>query len=382
MTLYIAEGYKRSRNSLALGNSDPAAVMLANWWFGRLSTHERGYGIQYHADQDPDALRAFWGRTLDIDGSTIHLVRKSNSGQLAGRRWRSRHGVLTVRVHDTLLRARLQAWIDSLQDQWLISASTRGVAQPGGALGLGAQRPPVQIRPPRCSPVQYRARMAATDAPRWATFDCYGTLVDWNAGIGGQLGRLFGADAQERLLARYHELEPRVQRARPDARYRDVMATVLAEIADDEGTELPDDERDALGRSLPDWPVFPEVPAALPEAHDRGWRLVALTNSDRDLIEASMQAIGVPFDGAVVASEIGSYKPQHGHWRVFYETYGADPARHVHVAQSHFHDVVPAGELGIPSVWINRLGEDAHPPPTRERGDLNGLADVLDELVA
>ena len=224
--------------------------------------------------------------------------------------------------------------------------------------------------------------MADTDAPRWATFDCYGTLVDWNAGIGGQLGRLFGADAQGRLLARYHELEPRVQRARPDARYRDVMATVLAQIADDEGTVLPDDERDALGRSLPDWPVFPEVPGALAETHHRGWRLVALTNSDRDLIEASMQAIGVPFDGAVVASEIGSYKPQHGHWRVFYETYGADPAHHVHVAQSHFHDVVPAGELGIPSVWINRLGEDAHPPPTRERGDLNGLADVLDELVA
>ena len=188
--------------------------------------------------------------------------------------------------------------------------------------------------------------MADTDAPRWATFDCYGTLVDWNAGIGGQLGRLFSADAQARLLARYHELEPRVQRARPDARYRDVMATVLAQIADDEGTVLPDDERDALGRSLPDWPVFPEVPGALAETHHRGWRLVALTNSDRDLIEASMQAIGVPFDGAVVASEIGSYKPQHGHWRVFYETYGADPARHVHVAQSHFHDVVPAASSG------------------------------------
>jgi len=222
----------------------------------------------------------------------------------------------------------------------------------------------------------------ADAAPRWATFDCYGTLVDWNAGISGQLGRLFGADAQKRLLARYHVIEPRVQRAQPDARYRDVMATVLAQLADDEGTVLPDGERDALGRSLPDWPVFPEVPGALAETHDRGWRLVALTNSDRDLIEASMQAIGVPFDGAVVSSEIGSYKPQHGHWRVFYETYGADPARHVHVAQSHFHDVVPAGELGIPSVWINRLGEDAHPPPTRERGDLNGLADVLDELVA
>ena len=219
-------------------------------------------------------------------------------------------------------------------------------------------------------------------ADRWATFDCYGTLIDWNAGIGGQLGRLFGAGDADRLLARYHVIEPRVQRERPDARYRDVMAAVLAELASEEGTELPDEERNALGRSLPDWPVFPEVPAALAEANGRGWRLVALTNSDRDLIDASMQAIGVPFDGAVVASEIGSYKPAHGHWVAFYETFGADPARHVHVAQSHFHDVVPANELGIPSVWINRLGEDAHPPPTRERGDLNGLADVLDELVA
>ena len=94
-----------------------------------------------------------------------------------------------------------------------------------------------------------------------------------------------------------------------------------------------------------------------------------------------MRAIGVPFDGAIVASEIGSYKPAHGHWRAFYETFAADPARHVHVAQSHFHDVVPANELGIPSVWINRLGEQGRPPPTRERPDLNGVADVLDDLV-
>jgi 2-haloacid dehalogenase len=224
--------------------------------------------------------------------------------------------------------------------------------------------------------------MVETDsARRWATFDCYGTLVDWNAGIGGQLERLFGAGEADRLLARYHVIEPRIQRETPDARYRDVMATVLAELAAEEGKGLPADEGDALGRSLPDWPVFPEVPAALAEAHGRGWRLVALTNSDRDLIDASMRAIGVPFDGAIVASEIGSYKPAHGHWRAFYETFGADAARHVHVAQSHFHDVVPAAELGIPSVWINRLGEEGRPPPTRERADLKGLADVLDELV-
>jgi 2-haloacid dehalogenase len=218
-------------------------------------------------------------------------------------------------------------------------------------------------------------------APRWATFDCYGTLVDWNAGIGAELERLLGAADGGRRLERYHEIEPRIQREQPGALYREVMASVLAELAAETGTELPAEERDALGRSLPGWPVFREVPAALADARARGWKLVALSNSDRDLIEASLDSIGVPFDGAVVASEVGSYKPAHGHWRSFYESTGADRSRHVHVAQSHFHDIAPAHELGIPSVWINRLGERAEPAPTRELADLTGLADVLDELV-
>jgi 2-haloacid dehalogenase len=216
---------------------------------------------------------------------------------------------------------------------------------------------------------------------RWATFDCYGTLVDWNAGIRAELERLIVEGDGERLLHRYHEMEPRVQRERPDAGYRDVMASVLEELASEAGTSLPADERDALGRSLPGWPVFPEVPAALAEARERGWRLAALTNSDRDLIDASLEVIGVPFDATVVASEIGSYKPAHGHWRVFYETTEADAELHVHVAQSHFHDIAPANELGLTSVWINRRGERHEPAPTRELRDLNGLADVLDELV-
>jgi 2-haloacid dehalogenase len=217
--------------------------------------------------------------------------------------------------------------------------------------------------------------------PRWATFDCYGTLVDWNAGIGAELERLFGAEQAPELLERYHAIEPRIQREQPGAAYREVMASVLAELESETGAELPAGERDALGRSLPGWPVFPEVPDALSEAHARGWKLVALTNSDRDLIDASLRAIDVPFEGAIVASEIGSYKPAHEHWRAFYESTGADRARHVHVAQSHFHDVAPADELGIPSIWINRLGEQGQPAPTRERRDLTGLADVLDELV-
>jgi 2-haloacid dehalogenase len=218
------------------------------------------------------------------------------------------------------------------------------------------------------------------EGARWATFDCYGTLVNWNAGIRRELERLLGASDGEALLRRYHEIEPRIQSEQPGARYRDVMATVLAALAREAGRELPPEDEDALGRSLPGWPVFEEVPWELAEAHARGWQLVMLSNTDRDLIDASIEAIGVPFAGAIVASEVGSYKPALGHWQTFHECTRAERGRHVHVAQSHFHDVAPAHELGIPSVWINRLGEHGEPAPTRELPDLRGLADVLDEL--
>jgi 2-haloacid dehalogenase len=127
--------------------------------------------------------------------------------------------------------------------------------------------------------------------------------------------------------------------------------------------------------------VFPEVTVALAEAKARGWRLAALSNTDFDLIKASISAIGVPFDAAIVAGEIGSYKPAHRHWDVFFERTGASREAHVHVAQSHFHDIAPATELGLRTIWINRLGERHEPAPTRELPDLRALPDTLDELV-
>jgi 2-haloacid dehalogenase len=215
---------------------------------------------------------------------------------------------------------------------------------------------------------------------RWATFDCYGTLIDWETGIGTELERLLGPSDGE-LLRRYHELEPRVQGQRPDATYREVMADVLAQLAAERGVALPDHERDALGRSLPEWPPFGDTAAGLTEAKRRGWRLAALSNTDPDFLEASERAIGVAFDARIVASDIGSYKPAHTHWTAFWERTGADRSRHVHVAQSQFHDIVPAAELGLPSIWINRLGDERLQEPTRELPDLTRLADVLDELV-
>jgi 2-haloacid dehalogenase len=220
-----------------------------------------------------------------------------------------------------------------------------------------------------------------SDDTRWATFDCYGTLVDWNRGIADELERLFGPEAREPALARYHELEPEIQRRTPDAPYQDVLASALAGVAASLGRELPGDERNALGRSLPTWPVFEEVPAALEEVRRRGWRLVILSNTDRDYIEASMKRIGVPFELAIVASEIGSYKPAHGHWEAFLRATGADPARHIHVAASLFHDVAPCRELGIPCVWINRLNEAGGEAAAAELPDLGALPDTLDQTL-
>jgi 2-haloacid dehalogenase len=196
---------------------------------------------------------------------------------------------------------------------------------------------------------------------RWATFDCYGTLVDWNAGLRTALG-------SDELLARYHELEPQVQAEDPGRSYREVMRETARRVGSDADPAA----------SLPDWPVFPEAPAALNEARERGWRLAILSNTDRDLLDATMAAIGVPFDLSIVASEIGSYKPAERHWRAFEERNGRLPD--AHVAQSLFHDIATANALGILTVWINRLGERADPEPTVERPDLNGLADVLEQL--
>jgi len=199
---------------------------------------------------------------------------------------------------------------------------------------------------------------------RWVTFDCYGTLVDWNAGIRSVVG--------DGLLARYHEVEPQVQAEQPSLSYRDVMRETLRRI----GVA----DADALGRSLPGWPVFPEVPEALAGVRARGWKLAILSNTDRDFIDASMASIGVPFELTIVASEIGSYKPALGHWHAFEGEIGRLPD--VHVAASHFHDIVPASELGIPTVWINRLAETGDPKPTRELRDLSLLPETLAELAA
>jgi 2-haloacid dehalogenase len=214
---------------------------------------------------------------------------------------------------------------------------------------------------------------------RWATFDCYGTLIDWDAGIRGELERVLGGDNADEaeldaLLRRYHEVEPEVAK---DGRlsYREVMTETMRRLG------APEAEAGALAESLPGWEPFPEVREALEEVRGRGWRLAILSNSDKDLIEASKERIGVAFDETVVASEIQSYKPGFMHWLEFQARTLVDRRRHAHVAASAFHDVAPALKLRIPTVWINRLHEHPLTSPTRELPDLTDLPDTLDELI-
>jgi 2-haloacid dehalogenase len=152
------------------------------------------------------------------------------------------------------------------------------------------------------------------------------------------------------------------------------MAIVLARLG------APADEQDALSRSLPDWTPFAEVPTALEEARARGWRLAVLSNTDRDLLDASLARIGAEFELSIVASEIDSYKPARAHWDEFFERSGAKPDRLVHVGASLFHDVAPAVALGLRTIWVNRLGESPEPQPDLELRSLDGLADALDSL--
>jgi transposase-like protein len=119
--MYIGEGYKRNRNRVAIGNSDPRVAVLATRWLRALSSKKLLFSVQVHEDQDLRQLSEFWASTLGIDPREVRLQRKSNSGRLRGRRWRSRYGVLTVTTCDTLLRARLQAWMDCVQSEWVHS---------------------------------------------------------------------------------------------------------------------------------------------------------------------------------------------------------------------------------------------------------------------
>ncbi len=196
---------------------------------------------------------------------------------------------------------------------------------------------------------------------RWATFDCFGTLVDWRHGITTGIELLFPGRGGD-LLEVYNRIEPRVQAEVPVRRYREVLAESRAARVSGNtgqyGRPVPSTEASSGSKANP---ASAAVRRRLADLRAAGWRLALLTNCDRDLIAETERRLAVPIDAVVTAEDVGGYKPGHGHFERFASRFDASRENWVHVAQSHFHDMVPAQELGIRRVWINRHGDPRDP---------------------
>jgi 2-haloalkanoic acid dehalogenase type II len=211
------------------------------------------------------------------------------------------------------------------------------------------------------------------------TFDCYGTLIDWDAGIAGAFARAVAETGARldprRVLEVYEEIEAVVE-AEPYQSYRLVLTESARRLARHLGWALPEARAGFLADSLPLWLPFPDTNAALERLFRAGYRLGILSNVDDDLLAGTRKHFTVPFDLVVTAQQVGSYKPAPAHFVTARERIGT--ARWLHAAQSPFHDVEPARRHGIPVAWINRKrlvrGE---PRPDREVGSLAELADWL-----
>jgi 2-haloacid dehalogenase len=198
----------------------------------------------------------------------------------------------------------------------------------------------------------------ALDGVEALTFDCYGTLIDWESGLLAAFRPVLAAHGvnaeDDDLLVRFARHEAAAE-AGPYLRYREVLATVLRAIGGELGFEPSTSEVDTFGGSVVDWPAFADSSDAL-DLLQRRFRLGVITNCDDDLFAASAERLGVRFDWVITAQQAGSYKPNEANFRLAFERLGLPRERIVHVAQSLYHDHVPAKRLGLTTVWIDRRG--------------------------
>ena len=192
------------------------------------------------------------------------------------------------------------------------------------------------------------------------TFDCYGTLIDWEAGITAalraELGEAVAGRQDEELLASFAAVEHEAEV--PYKLYREVLEIAIRGVGERLGVPVDDGQAERFGASVGDWPAFPDSQAALRRLQRR-FQLAVITNCDDDLFAASERRLGVSFDYVITAQQVGSYKPDLANFHVAHERIGLPRAQILHVAQSLFHDHVPAKALGMTTVWIDRRDSKA-----------------------
>ena len=190
----------------------------------------------------------------------------------------------------------------------------------------------------------------------WVSFDCYGTLIDWEAGILGYIRPLLRARGcavdDSQVLNLYSEFEPREQ-AGEYRSYREVLAAVMRAFAKQFNFEMSPAEANGLAESIADWRPFPDTIPGLRDLESR-YRLAILSNIDDDLFAQTAEHLQVEFDLVVTAEQARSYKPSRNNFRLLLQRLDVSPDKLLHAAESLYHDVVPAQELGIATAWVNR----------------------------
>ena len=213
---------------------------------------------------------------------------------------------------------------------------------------------------------------------RWLTFDCFGTLIDWRHGIRTTAEMLFPGQG-DAFLDAFVGVENEVEGERPFRRYRDVLAETTRRVAARLSLELEPDDATALVSTIPHWQPFADVGPTLAGLRREGWNMALLTNCDRDLIALTQRRLPASFDAVVTAEDVSAYKPDHAHFERFRTSFGESAAAWIHVAQSYFHDITPAHELGIARIWVNRQGEK-HDPSLAD-GVIRGLDELPQKLL-
>ena len=204
------------------------------------------------------------------------------------------------------------------------------------------------------------------------SFDCYGTLIDWERGILSALKPLITrqgiALSDSELLQLYGRFEREAQAQTPFVNYRAVLKQVLLSLRSHLKLDVRPQEENLLVESMSQWPAFPDTIAALKALKGR-MRLAILSNVDNDLSQLSQAHLKVAFDWVITSEQLESYKPSENNFRYALATFGTTPGQHIHVAQSLYHDIAPATALGIKTVWVNRQGA-ASTPTIDARPDL------------
>lgn len=221
--------------------------------------------------------------------------------------------------------------------------------------------------------------MSAGTPTRWVTFDCFGTLVDWQAGFAAMLAPVAG-DRMRDVVRAYHALERVVAREQPHRPYKEVLATALARAAAECDVPVPPSQARMLAQAWGSMRLFEDVELMLAELRRKGCRLAVLTNCDDDLFEITHRAFRNPFDFVLTAERVRGYKPAPWHFRGFERVTRARKSDWVHVACSWYHDIAPAQALGIKRVWLDReqTGED----PSSASAHVHAAADVVGAVEA